>query len=467
MNLPELPDEPTRVGPYRIERLIGSGGMGIVYAARHEGSSELVALKVMDRSRATDAVAIERFLREGRLMAQVRHPHVVQVWEVGIASRRPFIAMELLEGETLAAVLAREGPMPVQRMASVFSPLLSAVSAIHAAGITHRDLKLANVMLARRAGGNAEPVLLDFGVSKSESSSDDSSLTHSLALVGTLRYLSPEQMLNARAASARSDQYALGVMLYECTTGQRAFAASSQYELMDAILNARVKPIGEQVAGLPPGFDALVQRAMNRHPAERFPSVRALGDALLQHADATTWARWAREFCGEDSRSAADVTEHDGRARESHKAPVFAFTKPEAGLASSTATRRVRKARLAAATIAGGAALIGTFSAVMTAADVTVMSAGVVRLGALVVRVPKTVTTISPASEHVAAVSPPIAPVSSARVTPARKKKPSKAARLEQTLALEPAPAAATEPASAPTPAAPESVELDPLADPH
>jgi serine/threonine-protein kinase len=291
--------------------------MGVVHEARHATRSGRFALKALHGSLTGDAVAVERFMREAQALAGLRHPHIVQILDSGIEDGRPFIVMEMLEGESLAALLAREPILPPRRIAELFLPVLSAVATIHDRGIVHRDLKPANIVLARREGVGPTPVLLDFGISRIEGlSPEETDLTHSEALLGTLRYLSPEQLRSAKLASPRSDQYALGVMLYECATGKRPFAGGSHYDLMHAIVTAAVPAPSALVPELPRGFDDVVRRAMSREPGDRFPSARALGSALLTFGDRALWARWGPEFAGvppDVGTAPAEPTEHDAR----------------------------------------------------------------------------------------------------------------------------------------------------------
>jgi serine/threonine-protein kinase len=285
--------------------------MGAIYEAEHVERGGVVALKVLERARGDEALAHLRFLREARLVQLVRHPNVVSLFEVGFELGRPFLVMELLKGETLSAYLARKGHLAVANVVELFAPITAAVAAIHDARILHRDLKLSNVLLARR-GGATEPVVLDFGISRAtEEDSEDGSLTGSGGLLGTPSYLSPEQTLNAKAATPLSDVYALGVMLYECLTGERPFAGSSPYEIMHAILNAPVRPPSQHRGAVPAELDGIVLRALSRDPMGRFASVRALGSALLRFGDTGVRERWAAELAepgGMDS-SEADRTE--------------------------------------------------------------------------------------------------------------------------------------------------------------
>ena len=272
--------------------------MGTVYGAVDEHLGRRVAVKVMHGPLATNPVAAERFLREGRLAAQIRHPHVLQIFDIGVDEGIPFIVMELLEGETLAALLERKGALSTSEIVHLFLPLVSAIGAAHDIGLVHRDLKPGNVMLARRSRHMTQPVILDFGISKMLDEEPDRALTRSESMIGTVHYMSPEQTGGAKFASVMSDQYALGVMLYECATGSRPFRGASPYELMHAIVTSAVTPAHEINSDIPPEFSDLLVRTMHRDPNMRFGSVRALGAALLPFGGHSAWTLWAREFSG-------------------------------------------------------------------------------------------------------------------------------------------------------------------------
>ncbi|MEO7035106.1 MAG: serine/threonine-protein kinase [Polyangiaceae bacterium] len=282
------PSPPTgrRFGDYRVVRLLARGGMGRVYEAEHVPSGRVVALKLPDASASSDATAIRRFQAEGRLLDSVRHPNIVRVFEVGFEADCPFIVMELLRGETLRAKVERQGPLSRGEVVELFVPICDAIAALHDAGIVHRDLKLCNVMLTELAGALV-PMILDFGISKDLVVGATLGVqTQSGAFVGTPRYLSPEQTLNPKAASPFSDQYAVGIMLYECLTGRSPFAAEIPYALMHAILTAPVVPPSQVEPRVDQALDAIVLRAMNRDPKGRFPSLRALASALREQVTA-------------------------------------------------------------------------------------------------------------------------------------------------------------------------------------
>lgn len=347
--------EDLEFGDYRVIAPIGHGGMGEVYEAEHARLGTRVAVKVIVQRRSSDPRAEQRFEREARALQCITHPNVVAIRDATFAPPRSFIVMELLRGETLAARLEREGRIPLEQAIALFLPMLSGVRAIHAASIIHRDLKLSNVMLVDRGRGN-EPVVLDLGVSRFLSKEeDDSALTHTQGVLGTMRYLSPEQTLNVRAASPLSDQYALGLMLYECLTGTHPFTGASPYEIMHAIVNAPLPRASTRMFDLPPACDDVLARAMNRDPMQRYASLAQFGAALLPFAAADVRSRWTAEFGvghSDDSRP-ADCTEPDSRSPARFSAATTA-NEP----AASTRTRKL-------ALLAGAVALFGTAAGLM------------------------------------------------------------------------------------------------------
>jgi serine/threonine-protein kinase len=295
----EAAEIPSRFGRYAVVREVGRGGMAHVYEGRHPELELRVALKVMTPALAAQPQAAARFLREAKAASHIRHQNVVEVFDVGIENSLPFIVMEFVEGTNLASLLVEKGPLSLPGVIDVFLPVISAVATAHAAGIIHRDLKPANLMIARRPPSRMHPVVLDFGISKITNGDDpENTFTRSESLLGTVLYMAPELTRGAKFASAASDQYAIGVMLYECATGRRPFAGEGHYELMHAIVTSPVVPPSRVRPELPPEFDAIVERAMHRDPAKRFPSLQALGSALLSLGDKTAWVIWESEFIG-------------------------------------------------------------------------------------------------------------------------------------------------------------------------
>src|SRR5258708_2378572 len=289
-------ERPTQFGQYRVVRMLAQGGMSQIFEGRHPQLGSRVALKVMQPALAAQPMAAQRFLREAKAASQIRHQNVVEVFDIGIEGGVPFIVMEFLEGSDRAKLLIEKGAMPLAGIVDVFLPVISAVATAHQTGIIHRDLKPSNLMITSRAPRGTHPMVLDFGISKMIDEEIESTLTKSESLLGTVQYMAPELTKGAKFATAASDQYAIGVMLYECATGRRPFTGASHYDLMHAIVTAPVKPPSEVRDSLPHEFDEVVLRAMNRDPARRFPSVQALGSALLSFGDKAAWALWEEDI---------------------------------------------------------------------------------------------------------------------------------------------------------------------------
>jgi CRP-like cAMP-binding protein/tRNA A-37 threonylcarbamoyl transferase component Bud32 len=284
-------------GRYTILRKLGAGGMAAVYEARHVDLHKRVALKILHAWHALRTDVVQRFVLEARAASRIAHPNVVAITDIGAVEGQPFMAMELLEGEALGAAIDRDGALPPERIADIMLPVLSAVAAAHEAGILHRDIKPDNIFLARRLPHGLHPVLVDFGISKVEDGGA-APLTAAGEVLGTPPYMSPEQVLKGMASfDERSDQYALGVVLYECAAGALPFLDDAGlHPLMIAIAKGGAAPPSTRRPGIPAKLDAIVARAMSLEPARRFSSVRALGHALLPFAGQLSRLLWADEF---------------------------------------------------------------------------------------------------------------------------------------------------------------------------
>ena len=246
----------TLLGPYEITAPLGAGGMGEVYKACDTRLGRIVAIKT------SSAEFSRRFQTEARAISALNHPHICAIHDVGEHNGVGYLVMEYVEGEPLSARL-KHGPMPLAEVLRCGAQIADALSAAHAQGITHRDLKPANIMLTTSGAK-----VLDFGLAKIEQSeSSEDTRTASDVVVGTLPYMSPEQ-LEGKPGDARSDIFALGLVLYEMAAGRKAFPAETRAALIAAVLLGEPAPI----AGVPPPFAHVLARCLARDPAERWQS---------------------------------------------------------------------------------------------------------------------------------------------------------------------------------------------------
>ncbi|MBK8692286.1 MAG: serine/threonine protein kinase [Deltaproteobacteria bacterium] len=285
----------TRFGRYRVVRCIGVGGMGAVYEAVHDDLEKRVALKTLHPSMAREPEARARFLREGRAASRIRHPNVVEVFDVGQHDDTLFLVMEHLAGEDLAALIAREGPLSVERLVDLILPVIAAVATAHEEGVVHRDLKPENIFLAQTRNGAVQPKVLDFGISKVTGAPNAQRITGASSMIGTPLYMSPEQAQGA-AVDGRSDQYAIGVILFECATGHVPFNAPELYPLLHAIVLGQHASPRSLRPELPADFEAVIERAMARDADRRYESLHTLGRALLPFASRTNRGLWRDVF---------------------------------------------------------------------------------------------------------------------------------------------------------------------------
>ncbi len=266
-------------GRYRVDRLLGAGGMGRVYEATQVELGRHVAIKVLMRELSGEPVFLERFRREAIAAAVLGSPHIVDVTDFGAPEDGPpFLVMELLSGESLMDVLRREGALDVSRAVRITVQLLDALADAHEAGIVHRDLKPENVFLVSLAGGDEMVKLLDFGVAKLRESKQAQRLTAVGALVGTPRFAAPEQ-LRGEEVDARTDVYGAGVVLYGMLTGRPPFPGPLE-DLIRAVLEDEPPDVRVVSPAVRPELAAVVSRAMAKAKADRFESAAAMLAAL-------------------------------------------------------------------------------------------------------------------------------------------------------------------------------------------
>ncbi|WP_437877315.1 serine/threonine-protein kinase [Sorangium sp. So ce513] len=271
-------------GRYRVDRVLGRGGMGMVVAASHLVLPHRVAIKLLVS--ADNPALVQRFLREARAAARLEGEHVVRVLDVGeLGSGIPYIVMEYLEGEDLSDVLRARGPLGVTEAADYVLQACVAMAEAHAAGIVHRDLKPANLFLTTRPGGAKLIKVLDFGISK-ELRDGGVALTRTWEMLGSPVYMPPEQMRSSRSVDARSDIWALGAILYRLLTGQPPFEAPALAELMLLVATAEPVPPSALRSDLPPGLERVILHCLQKDPAHRPQTVAELAFALVPFASA-------------------------------------------------------------------------------------------------------------------------------------------------------------------------------------
>ena len=270
-----------RIGPYRLLGILGEGGMGCVYKARHERLNRLVALKTTYADRLRDPQFAIRFSLEAESIARLKHPNIVQIYDVGRHNEQPYFAMELVDGDSLDAVIRRQS-FCVRDAAEIVRALADAIHAAHQMGVVHRDLKPSNVLLDASYstdGVTAALKITDFGIAKQLDS--DSNLTHTGMVAGTPNYMAPEQVRGrSEQIGPHTDVYALGVMLYELLTGRTPFMAVTPREVMNQILDREAPSPKLFGATAPPDLVSICLQCLHKEPARRYASAQALAEDL-------------------------------------------------------------------------------------------------------------------------------------------------------------------------------------------
>jgi eukaryotic-like serine/threonine-protein kinase len=271
----------TQIDRYAVERLLGGGGMGAVYLAKHTLLGQPVALKLLKGDLAGKQDMVDRFVREARAAAAIGSPHIVRVTDVGTAADgSPFLVMELLDGQDVDALLKQRGSLPPMEAIDITLQVLDGLAAAHAAGIIHRDLKPANVYLVKGKGGKPVAKLVDFGISKMHKDGAASSLTRTGMLMGTPMYMAPEQLKSARDVDHRVDLYAAAVTLYQMVSGTLPYEATSYETLIVQIFTEPPKPIRKVAPGLNEALARVIEQGMAPDPTKRFASAAEFDAAL-------------------------------------------------------------------------------------------------------------------------------------------------------------------------------------------
>ena len=269
----------SQVAGYRLEAQVGAGGMAVVFRARDERLGRMVALKILAPALVADVAFRRRFIAESRAAAAVDDPHIIPVYEAGEAAGVLFIAMRFVQGGDLRQVLGREGPLPPGRVASFISPVASALDAAHRAGLVHRDVKPANILVDARQDRPDHVYLSDFGVSKGAISSV--SLTGAGHFVGTPDYSAPEQ-IQGWAVDGRTDQYALACVAYQLLTGATPFERDQGMAVLLAHLSQQPPVLSSRRPDLPGAADEILARGMAKVPEKRYGSCRDFAEALRE-----------------------------------------------------------------------------------------------------------------------------------------------------------------------------------------
>ncbi len=301
-----------KLGPFVIEKELGSGAMGTVYRAQYKEKKQRVAIKVMAPGTGSSEVAQARFQRESEILKQLRHPNIVRLLATGRYKTSPFYAMEYIEGESLDRILARRGRLSWEEVIALGRQLCAALKHAHDQGIVHRDLKPSNLMIL--PDGTVK--LTDFGIAKDL---DLTGLTATNCTVGTASYMSPEQCRGERDISSRADLYSMGVMFYELLTGRKPFQAESVMEMFLAHAKKTPERPSRYVDNIPVWMDNLIMQLLAKKPEERPYSAEKVAELLGQiqekmEAQQSAGVEWARSRAIDRPKNAAELDEADREA---------------------------------------------------------------------------------------------------------------------------------------------------------
>jgi eukaryotic-like serine/threonine-protein kinase len=270
---------------YRIERVLGAGGMGMVVAAYHLQLDERVAIKLLLPQTLANAEAVARFAREARAAVKIKSEHVARMIDVSsLPNGAPYLVMEYLDGEDLSHWVQTRGALPIELAVELVLQACEALAEAHSLGIVHRDLKPANLFCIRRADGLLSIKVLDFGISKVSSlsaSGPEMGMTKTASVMGSPLYMPPEQMKSARDADSRSDIWAMGAILYELVAARTPFRAESFAELVLKVAGTPPEPLRAIRPDVPPGLEQVILRCLEKDPARRFQNIGELAVALL------------------------------------------------------------------------------------------------------------------------------------------------------------------------------------------
>jgi serine/threonine-protein kinase len=349
------------LGKYRIERVLGVGGMGVVVAATHVTLEERVAIKFLLPDALKNQEAVARFLREARAAVRIKSEHVARVTDVGtLETGAPYMIMEYLDGADLGTIAKARGAMPVETAVEYVLQACEALAEAHGMGIVHRDLKPSNLFVATRADGTPSVKVLDFGISKITgmgASGADLGMTKTTTIMGSPLYMSPEQMASSRDVDARTDIWALGAILFELLTGRVPFQADTITQLCAMILQQRPEPLRNLRPDAPEGLQNVIQHCLEKDRNQRFSNVADFAHALAPYAPRR--ARLSIERVSRVVQAAGlSVTARTGDA-----GPPSQFAPNSTGAPWAQTGAQSKRGGLKIAAIVGGLLLAGVVAA--------------------------------------------------------------------------------------------------------
>jgi len=353
-------------GKYTCERVLGSGGMGVVIEARHAQLGQRVAVKVLLPAALKDPVAAERFLREARAVIAIKSDHVARVMDFGtLESGSPYLVMEHLDGDDLKQLLLRDAPLPISAVADYAIQACEALFEAHQRGVVHRDLKPANLFVTSRVDGTPHVKVLDFGISKTggpdaSSSGPDPSITKTDAVFGTPAYMSPEQLRSSKQVDHRTDIWSMGVTLYELMAGRLPFGGPGDgvMTMVAHILEDTPPKLQLLRSEVPDALDAVVARCLAKSPADRFQSAAELAQALAAFATAESSGTLSRI-----ARMSIDSLPFEATVRSHSGALSGPAGRPVSSGWGRTDGKTTRQARKTGAVVAVAAVLIAAIGA--------------------------------------------------------------------------------------------------------
>jgi len=406
-NVTEPREGEVLAGKYRVDRVLGVGGMGMVLAAHHLGLDTKVAIKLLLPEMLEHKEVVARFAREARAAAKITNDHIARVFDVGaLENGAPYLVMEYLDGVDLRQLLQQRGPMPLAQAVDFLLQACEAIGEAHALGIVHRDLKPANLFCVRRPDGTPFIKVLDFGISKVApgfAAGSHLSVTRTAALMGTPYYMSPEQMESARDVDGRADVWAIGVILFELLTGSVPFSGESLPEVCIKVATQPPPPIRRLRADLPEGVETAILKCLEKDRSKRFASVAELATALARFG--TAQATLSAERLSRTSAPGTQSAPLDVSLRASSSAaPQWPESLSALGMTKAGSSRR-RWALLGAAAAAALVVSAGVAAALMFGAGWT--NAGPSPVAAPAASSPPAVEPKAPAAALAAQPSPP------------------------------------------------------------